>query len=123
MIRSLAVVFSAVALFAIPTLFLGTAGCGEVCSGGDCQCPDGETCDVGCAEGDCSQQCAPGATCVFECEGGGCRQQCSAGADCTFHCGGGSCIQECSSDQCDFDCTGNGCTSNQGLGEGAGLPY
>lgn len=109
------------------------AGCSGICSGSDCQCPTGESCDfecpegncnqqcdgdceITCEEGDCDQQCSANADCQVDCEGGGCEQQCSIGATCNFACSGGNCTQSClGSATCTLSCSGGNCTDDGGF--------
>src|SRR5262245_47348233 len=39
-------------------------------------CPDGDTCNWTCDQGNCAYACAPGSTCNLECDGGNCRFDC-----------------------------------------------
>lgn len=77
-------------------LIISLSGCGSdgLCSGGDCQCLAGESCDFDCDSAGCNQQCA--GDCEMTCEAGDCDQQCSTGSDCLATCAGGGCEQQCS---------------------------
>lgn len=59
-------------LFAIVLAFSFsmTACSDETCSGGNCLCDEGGSCDFDCGIGGCSQKCTADASCTFTCEGG-----------------------------------------------------
>lgn len=84
----------------------GLEGCGSVCAGTSCQCPQGQTCGFdGCTADTpgCQFDCAADSTCKGSC-GSGCQVTCQ-GKSCTATVGANSQVS-CTSGTCSITCQG-----------------
>lgn len=93
---------------------------GDLCSGPNCFCPEGDTCTLDCpADSDCDVQCQPGSDCNANCSGvTTCDVECSTSDHCDVDCAGEDCSVTCPA----TGCTVHGCGPLCGVTCASGLP-